>query len=701
MPSASPVISDDGAAVAFEVGVGAETRIAVRDHTDGTTTFLDRPGAAPAVSADGCVVAYVAPDVSGGTDDVDLVAVNRCSTESFVVDSIRSPVERAVPAISGDGSFIAWSRGDVVVRYEFDDGAWQRAGEFDTVVGGDPAAVTGTRVDLSDDGLIVVFEAGPSGTVFAPEPVNVYRWQESDGSANIDVVSSVSGQPGAADSLDPSVSGDGSVVTFTSTSSELIGGVDEALGAPFVAAVSSDDPPRLVAAEADQAELSGDGTRAVYRSGDDLRVVYWPDGAPSDRQLDELLLGEVGEEPWPGISRHGRWVVFASSNGAEFTVDTRFHDDDHVWTATRPRPSSPSSADLGAGRPGDVLTAKVSVDNDAEFDLPIDEVAVSDPFEIRRTTCAELLRSAEECEVTVAVTIDEPGELVGRLVITTAGWSPTRLESEVVATGRAAPPTTSTTTPTVSRWPVYVPPARVPSATPPPGTVRRTPTVVITAATSDPPSTETSRPATIRPSTLAFGDAIVQAGRESSGVTLSAPSRDVEVTDIRLEPESTQEFSLTGGSCRTGIPADDCTIALDFTPQRVGEREATLVVEFADGEMVTATVTGTGLEPPTLTLVPRVVAPGQVMTVVGAGFPARLEVDIMGFDGALRYSVETDSDGTFRATVPVLPREPAGPAVVRVPEQPDRFGSVEAPVLVGRNSDPSRSLASFSVGAGI
>lgn len=158
------------------------------------------------------------------------------------------------------------------------------------------------------------------------------------------------------------------------------------------------------------------------------------------------------------------------------------------------------------------------------------------------------------------------------------------------------------------------------------------------------------------------------------------------MADVRLRPGGGEDYSIVDTTCAGAVPVDGCTIRVAFTPTSTGRLRAQLVVELADGREVVADLSGVGAPPPTLQVVPDVARAGQVVTVLGDGFPADATVDLVWLDGRVVGSPTAGAGGSFRQSVVVLPRTPAGPGVVRVPARRNRFDAVTASLLV---SDPS------------
>jgi hypothetical protein len=306
--------------------------------------------------------------------------------------------------------------------------------------------------------------------------------------------------------------------------------------------------------------------------------------------------------------------------------------------------------------------------------------------------------------------------VTGELVLTAAGWSPIELVADVLATGlwpppvtTASPTTSSTTSSSTTRPPTTATPTTRPPSTyyPYPGgsyypggsttggstTSGGSGTFTTTTVVSNPPNLE--------PGSVDFDPTIVRAGRRTATLLLTDIDGDASVVDVRIRPPASRHFSVVGTSCSGLVPAGGCTIDVEFAPRRTGVLRATLVVELVGGEVVSAALTGTGVPPPTLTVIPDVMVPGQVVTVVGDGFPPSSTVELVWIDGRVVGTPDTGADGTFRETVVVLPRTPAGPAEVRVEAQPDVFRAVRADVLVERRAGVTRSPALRGAGVDV
>ena len=217
--------------------------------------------------------------------------------------------------------------------------------------------VTAGDVDVSDDGATVAFVAGPGSIPFAPEPGNVYVWSAPDGSSRSRRSNSLSptaqGTPGTATSGSPSVSSDGSLLVFDSTSTDLAAVAATAVTAPFVVSVDRTTalhegarrrrcPPRRVRRRSPRRLRARNRHPDACRRRRVRQVV-----TSTDRPIDGLDTARPAGRV--SISRFGRWVVFDSNDGTSFTDVVDLADGRHgvgrrspgglrrLRRATRPR----------------------------------------------------------------------------------------------------------------------------------------------------------------------------------------------------------------------------------------------------------------------------------------------------------------------------------------------------------------------------
>ena len=733
-PDGDPGTDADSGSEPTTAGDAGDTRIVVADRLAGTIASLpgqrvdtDPPGTvttAPAVSGDGCRVAFSAPlpapaDEPGTPATVELRVADRCgqvdreveaepdvdadpdtadasAPAATVVDAVPAPGRFAVPALSADGTTIAWSTGQEVRRYELDPaaGTWGLTDRIDATppsattspdpatdqpdtlpTGADPTSddrVTHDTVALSADGDTLAFAAGPGGVPFAPEPANVFVWSISSGTPTIDLASmTAAGTPGAADSLAPSLSADGQLLVFESSSTDLAAvGDASAVTAPFVVMLERGQGTGVLASDARQPVISADGRHVAHTRAGALVRTTWVSGTPFAVTTD-IEVAPVPPLSRPSVSQHGRWVVFDSDAGAALTDDERFAEGEHVWIADlRPDGSVP-----------DVTTTT------ATTDPPVTDPTTSGPTTSGPTTSGPTTSGPS----TSGPTTSGP---------TTSGPTTT----DTVGGGVDAP--VASTSPPQSTVPIGTlppefsfPPLRLPSSPPPTSPPRTGTSSSGTSSTGTAPAPEP--PPTFDLTDVRFADTIAAAGRSTATVTLSNPGADrVNVSALRIEPSLDSPFAIVSETCTaTPLPASGtCSVELEFRPLVAGTVTATLIADTdASSGAVAVVLTGDGIGPPVLDVVPDVAMPGQVVTVFGSGFPAGATVDFTwGLGTSVSHAdaqtdlIDVDADGSFAHVVVVLPNTMPGPVPVRVPGQVDLFGDVEAELLV------SGSRGSFS-----
>lgn len=259
----SPAISADGRYVAFvsnsnnlpvreDLGGGKDYRVYVYDRKTGKTKLVsrsdddqvsDESAWEPSISADGRYIAYYsrAHNLAGGqadhnldvfrydtkTKDTELISVDSGGTDSGNEDS-------KSPSISADGNRIAFTSvaSDLVAA----DGNGNTADVFvrDTDAGTTtlvsvptPAVPSGGDGDsnepsISGNGRFVAFSSEATNLVAGDGNGASDVFRHSLAGATTDLVSTATGGgPGNDDSFDPAISDDGSVVAFASDADDL------------------------------------------------------------------------------------------------------------------------------------------------------------------------------------------------------------------------------------------------------------------------------------------------------------------------------------------------------------------------------------------------------------------------------------------------------------------------------------------------
>ena len=691
--SDAPSVSDDGSVVVFvaaDEADGSDQHVVVRDRVVGSTSVVaESPSLAPAVSGDGCVVVYSVPLSAPNHGQVQLTAVDRCITpdagpleevlpaeESLAaepivaelgpavlaagsaVDTIDSTGTFAVPAVSEDGSVIAWSVGSEIRRYVQTGVDYALAQSFDSAVDSAVVAsesvVTGADVDISADGNTVAFVAGPGSDPYAPTPANVYVWsQPGEGlAATIELASMTPvGTPGAADSLAPTISADGSLVLFESASQDLAATGGATTPTPFIVMLDRGNGTRVLADAARRPAISADAHHMAYERGGSIRLMTWvseptPYAVVTDEAVtDPVAAGGAGESSTGAVvSRFGRWVVFDSDAGEALTDDTRFHTGSQVWAADQ-RPSEDGTI------PDQTTTTTTTTTSTT--------TTVADSTSTTTTTVGGGINGP-------AVTV--PGDGVEAPVATTQPPQTT------VPLGTLPPPTTFPFFTSSSSNSVFTSSSSSSSS----GSV----------LVPDPPPV-------FDPVSIEFAPTIINAGRRTATITLSNPTSDtINLRTISIEPAVEGPFSVLSDTCsNTQLPVGGgCMVEVQFAPTAIGAASGLLTMEISDGSVVTASLSGEGSAEPTLDVVPEVAAVGQVVTVFGAGFPADSTVEFSWEVVAGSEPVVVDPDGTFAHVVVILPNTSIGPVTVEVAGQPDVFNDVSGELLISGSGGSSTAV---------
>ena len=335
------VVFDSEAGNLVPGDVNGLSDVFLRDTQTNTTTLVAADAGAPVISADGRYVAFESgatnltstPDTNGFTDvyvkDIQTGVVTRASLSSTGAEPND---ETEVLSISGDGRYVVFDsgadnlvpgdtngHGDIFVR------DMQTHTTIGVSVSGDSG---GFDASISLDGNYVVFNS--SSTNFVLDDTNgrqdVFVYAMLTGQIVRASVSS-NGVQGNWNSSEPSISGDGHFVTF-STASEFAA-VDtygyiqlyvRDMQAGTTTLATYQDGYAMVG-ESDASEISADGRYIVYSfddKGDGMptRWLYLHDRVAATNTL--VVSAGIMEYEWnpllPSISGDGRFVVFVSSS---------------------------------------------------------------------------------------------------------------------------------------------------------------------------------------------------------------------------------------------------------------------------------------------------------------------------------------------------------------------------------------------------
>jgi hypothetical protein len=612
----SPSIAADGSVVVFESTRAGLPAVSVRDRLTATTVTV--PGTVTrngAVSADGCVVAYVAADADAAPWQPTIL--DRCDgVVAEPAGTFASPL--AAPAVSSDGSVVVWSTGESLLALERAVDAYEQAGE---PTGLPVGAAVGPHVDASEDGSVVVLAASVQGVS------QVYRWDRTLPDPVELVSATVEDDPANGDSTDPTVSGDGAVVAFETTATDLAG----AAVTPAVVVRDADATVRVVAADAVRPDLSSEGRHLVFERDGAVLLATSADGPPF-ATVTESPVGVVADplavdpvEANAAVSADGSRIAFASDEGETLSTDSRFWTDAHVWLLDR-AVLQVGALDLGDVTVGASADATTTITNAGPVEVAVGVPAATGPFTVGASTSAGVLAPAAVCDVTVRFAPVAAENAAGTLIVSDA-FDPTRWASgELLGRGVAVAttvPVVSTTTPTTSVAPTTTSPRITPTTRPrPPATTPR-------RSTSTPTRTVTTPVGEARlafsPALVVLDSVVAGTGRATSVVSLTnVGTAPATVIDVSLDASSGAGFEVDAATCIGTVlaPGSACQIAVEFTAAEVGTVAGLLAASAADGATATVELSATAVEPPALVVQPAVAAPGQVVTVTGSAFPA-------------------------------------------------------------------------------
>ncbi len=376
----------------------------------------------PAISADGHSVAFtsgatnlVAGDTNGQVDvfvrNLQTGTTNRVSVDSA---GLQATASSSAPAINGDGRVVAFASsaanlvsGDAngaqdVFVHDLLSGTTVRASVTSAGVEGNGSS---SAPSISADGRFVAFQSNASNLVVADTNgvTDIFVKDLATGVVTRVSVDSA-GTQGNGSSTDPSISGDGRYVAFTSSASNLVFGdsaggypdvfvYDRLLGNTVRASVTPGGGSPNGFSES--ARLSADGrfvafactaTNIVSPPTNGLRNVFLRDlvANMTTRVSLTYLGGQPDEDCYdPAVSGDGRYVTFTSFSAAilpggvgVFLRDTQSASVQRVSVTTGGLPANNSSGRSSISGDGSTIAYYSSASNL----VPADTNAVADIF---------------------------------------------------------------------------------------------------------------------------------------------------------------------------------------------------------------------------------------------------------------------------------------------------------------------------------
>lgn len=647
--------------------------------------------------------------VASGTST--LYAFDRCADPLpqqavVVVRDIAVTESLGVAAVSFDGTVIAFSNGNDIIRMQGTLTGYVAGVPFDSAVIATPAAITGPNIDMSSDGSTIVFEAGTDANPDdAIELIDfgVHVWTN----VGVTEVTSV-----ASNSTSPTVSADGSAIAFVSEPGSDSGFLGVAVQTQLddgSAANISIDP------FGSQPDLSEDGQHVVYNT---------TAGRTSPGMAMTSSVGG-GNIPFLGVSTIDLSVAAAGAPATTFAVsgpavsaqgnavalDADVSDQAKgtpqviaVRTLTASGSLDAEAYDLGSGDVGDTLAATATFTNQgpASVGFATEAIAIESPFVVGSTTCVGSIGPGASCVIELTVTIESLEDLFGSFVLT--GLDGSNASAELTALGERATTTTdqatTTTPPNTTPRNTTVNTTRTTTRNTTRTTTRNT-TSNTTQTTSANTVVNINLPPTFEPTTFDFAPTIINAGSRTASIEIVNASGSTESVATAAFADPDAGFSVIDTTCTSISVGARCTLNILFAPTGEGALATDLVVAFSSGTEIRSTFSGIGAPEPTLAVIPGVATVGQVVTVQGGGFPAGVTVSLSFGELLDDRDVVVNDTGVFNIPLVVIPNTPAGPMVVSVAGQQDLFGDTETEMLVTRTTRRTNPGVLGSLGARI
>ncbi|HWM20061.1 MAG TPA: choice-of-anchor D domain-containing protein [Ilumatobacteraceae bacterium] len=665
-------ISADGRFVVFNASpASGPDFVTIRDRIGDTTTAVPYATSPPSIpdsqnatiSDDGCVIAFSANVINGEFGGYQWVVHNRCSGVSTVASFQYSPTPFPRPAVSADGSVIAWSDG-------FNIYVFQRTGNNYAVVAavlpppGSVAFAAGGTVAMSDDGNLIAYTSGIGGR-YNPSPSVVRVWDRRNPAAVQVISRTAAGGASAGNSYGPSISGDGNLVAFYSFATDLAVGPQPA-NQYFVAVFDrSTSTMRLVANDASEADISRDGRHIAYNLDvgeiGDVYVATSTSPQPFATIATDLVSYSTAGPPnttfgsasGPVISDRGRWVAFHSYAGDLLSDEPPFFDGWHVYVRQRRPVLAVSPIDFGTVQVGNSFDLPSTVTNLGLSGFVVTSIAASGGFAVLGENCPDVLDRGQSCTVTVRYTPAAAVVSTGQLTVRDDSYAPVPLAYSAALRGTGSAVAVTTTLPV--------------------------------ATTTTAPTVPTPFSLAIEPAAIAF---------EAQTVGVASPTQAAQVRNtgtgsntvgtVSVGGTNAADFAVVSTNCVGAAlaPGATCDVELGFTPTDAGARTAQLTATGQGGSSAAATLTGDALYAPTLEAFPPVAAPGQVTTLIGDGFPPSTPIEMVWEAGPEVFSITSDATGSFKLPVLILVNTLLGPRIVSAVAQPGRFDQVDTDLLI-------------------
>jgi hypothetical protein len=606
-------------------GQPEDEEVALRDRVQNTTTAVPLSPAPNgsdhgSISDNGCVIAYTDadPTLLGSGSAYRVMAWDRCSgvnmVAGFTVVTASNGIPRPKP--NQNGSVIVWSSGAAIEHATRSGNSYAQGPQMNPT-----KSAFGPNVAVSDDGNLVAFEVS-NGTIALLDR----RTPGSFETISVD-------ENGAAltNSSDPSISGDGRFVTFTFRFTDTLFGV--------LVRDRADAETRAIAAPARSGEISRDGTYVTYTQQEgeigEVYVARSSGSTPFNPLVTDLVsyrdgdpaAGTGGSASNPAISEHGRWVSFDSYSESMLIPGKPGFENTGTHVYVRQRRPAVTVDSIDFGTVGGPTNREAIVRSVGMAGFVITSISATGDFSVVGENCPTVLDPGASCVVTVQFGANDSGQKTGVLAVRDESYPGVPLEGTGQLTG------------VIDR---QVPPGTIP----PP-------------VTNPPPADVGLR---VTPDPVVFGDVVVgTAAPEQPASVENTGDVPITVSTVSLSGSAAGDFLVASDGC-TGVslaPGANCELVLGFTATASGGRSATITVSGSSSTSASAGLRGSGRFDALLEVTPEVAAGGQVVTVVGSGFPASTTVNlVLGDDPAV--PVATNGSGGFMLQWLILSGVPQG-----------------------------------------
>lgn len=359
----------------------------------------------PSISANGRFVAYSAFSTNDPNFEED---ENGVHNTAYVWDRETNTTVRASkaadggypndhayrPTVSGDGRFVSYySIASNIVAGDTNNAGdvfmWDRQTDStvkvsNSVGGGDsngPDVIDSSKPKISTDGRYITYYSSASNLVAddSNDDDDVFVWERQTGTT-IKVSNAADGGDTDGFSVDPSISGDGRYIAFSSDASNIVAG-DTGMRDEYVWDRQT-GVTTLVSHAADggstgsfsfHSRISDDGRYVTYSSvasnivaGDtnnDYDIFVWDRQADTTLKVTEFAYGEhEGKSYDPEISADGRYITYSSGAASIVAGDTNNSGDVFMWDRQSGTTAKVSQATDGGGVDRHASGASISAD---------------------------------------------------------------------------------------------------------------------------------------------------------------------------------------------------------------------------------------------------------------------------------------------------------------------------------------------------